>query len=75
MNFAVDMARSILEMQERIRELEYEVARLRDYEAKYNDLLNSSIEHSEKNMAGIFEMGMKLAGTGYFDKQNKGRPA
>jgi len=71
MTFAVQMARSILEMQDRLMELEYENARLRGYEAKYNELLDSSLQHTQKNVACLFTLGLKLAGTGYFDKGTK----
>lgn len=42
----VDFAKQIIEMQNKIDDLEYELSRCRKYEQRYRDLLDSSLQHS-----------------------------
>jgi hypothetical protein len=42
----VDFAYQVIEMNERIRDLEFENSRLRRFEHDYNELLNDSLAHS-----------------------------
>lgn len=55
-NFAVELARDIIEMTNQIKILEFENARLRSYEEKYNNLLHDSIAHSSKMMANTLDI-------------------
>jgi hypothetical protein len=71
MTYAVQIARSILEMQDRLMDLEYENERLREFEAKYKELLNSSVQHGMENVAGLLALTAKLGQSGYFDKDTK----
>jgi hypothetical protein len=43
----VDFAYQVIEMNERIRDLEVENERLRRFEHDYNELLNDSLAHSQ----------------------------
>jgi hypothetical protein len=54
----VNFAYRILEMQDKIIELEIENNRLRKYEADYNELLNSSMKHNATMMGNILELCM-----------------
>lgn len=60
-NFAVKMARSILELEEENKFLRRRVLELECLEEKYSELLGSSLVHSEKMMFGLLQVGMKLA--------------
>lgn len=55
---AVDLAYEVIDMYERIQQLEFEVARLRDYERKYHDEVMAGIRHGEKMMSGLFAIAM-----------------
>lgn len=55
-NFAVEMAYDIIEMNDRIKVLEFENARLRSYEEKYNNLMRESIAHSGKMMNNMLDV-------------------
>lgn len=55
-NFAVELARDIIEMSNQIKILEFENARLRSYEEKYNNLMRDSIAHSGKMMANTLDI-------------------
>ena len=55
-NFAVGLAYDIIEMNERIQILEFENARLRNYEEKYNNLMRESIAHSGKMMNNMLDV-------------------
>jgi len=57
----VDFARDILAMQDRIDWLEFEVARLSEYERKYHEAVHDSIAHNQQMLGGLFQLGMKLA--------------
>jgi hypothetical protein len=48
----VDFAREILDMQQRIEDLEYENARLREYERKYIEVIERDAKHASE-MCGI----------------------
>lgn len=61
MSTALAFARDVLAMQERINELEYEVARLRDYEREYRELMASTLQHNATMLGGIFQVGMEMA--------------
>jgi cell division septum initiation protein DivIVA len=52
----VKFAHEVLDMQDRIIELEREVTRLQRIEDSYNELLTSSIQHSEKMMFNTLNM-------------------
>ena len=54
----VNFAYQILEMQARIQELESENAKLRNYRERYNDLLNSSVEHNQHMMLNLLNVAM-----------------
>lgn len=54
----VEFAHQVLEMQSRIRELEREVAELRDYRDRYNELLQDGINHNQRMMANMLEVCM-----------------
>jgi hypothetical protein len=54
----VGFAYQILEMQDKIIDLEIENNRLRKYEADYNELLNSSLNHNAAMMGNIFNLCM-----------------
>jgi len=50
---AVTAAFEIVEMHYKILEMESEIERLRDIEAKYNALLDSSVKHGEAMMGHL----------------------
>jgi hypothetical protein len=54
----VDFAYQILEMQDKIIYLELENSRLSKYEADYNELLNSSLNHNAAMMGNILNLCM-----------------
>ena len=54
----VDFAYQIIEMQNRIVDLEIENERLRKYKSDYNDLLDSSLNHSSAMMSNILNLCM-----------------
>ena len=58
----LDMAREIIAMDDENQELRHLAARGREYERKYNDLLNESLQHGQEMMGNLFQLGMKLAG-------------
>ena len=54
----VDFAYQIIEMQNKIVELEIENARLRKYERDYHDMMEQSIQHSSAMMVNILNLCM-----------------
>jgi hypothetical protein len=54
----VDFAHQVIEMNERIRELEFENTRLRQYEHDYYDLLNNSLAHNEAMIGNTLRLFM-----------------
>jgi hypothetical protein len=54
----VDFAYQIIEMQRKIVDLEIENERLRKYKSDYNDLLDSSLNHSSAMMSNILNLCM-----------------
>ena len=61
MSAALQFARDVMDMHERIQELESEVARLQDYQRKYHELLDDSTQHNQNMLGGIFKVGMEMA--------------
>lgn len=53
-----DFARQILEMENELRWLRAENAKLRDYRDKYDELLMDGIRHSETMLGGILKVAM-----------------
>lgn len=56
---AVDFAYEVIQMSERLRDLEMEVEHLREYKEMYDRLLNDTLAHNER-MAGNM---LKIAAT------------
>lgn len=54
----VNFAHDILAMQRRIEELEFQVERLLPYEAKYHQLIDEGIQHSQQMLGGILKLAM-----------------
>lgn len=54
----VKFAYQVIEMQERIDCLESEVERLREYERKYREEVDTSIKHGEQMMGGWLKLLM-----------------
>jgi hypothetical protein len=52
----VDFAYQVIEMNERIRDLEFENSRLRRFEHDYNELLNESLAHSHAMMGNTLKL-------------------
>jgi hypothetical protein len=52
----VDFAYQVIEMHERIRDLEIENDRLRRFEHDYNELLNDSLAHSHTMMGNTLRL-------------------
>jgi hypothetical protein len=52
----VDFAYQVIEMNERIRDLEFENERLRRFENDYNELLNESLAHSQAMMGNTLKL-------------------
>jgi hypothetical protein len=52
----VDFAYQVIEMNERIRDLEVENERLRRFEHDYNELLNDSLAHSHVMMGNTLRL-------------------
>jgi hypothetical protein len=52
----VDFAYQVIEMNERIRDLEFENERLRRFEHDYNELLNDSLAHSHAMMGNTLRL-------------------
>lgn len=52
----VDFAYQVIEMQDRITELEIENERLRRFEHDYNELLNDSLAHSHTMMGNTLKL-------------------
>lgn len=59
MRVAVEIARDILDMQSELQFLRAEVARLEEFEQKYHELLNQSVQHEEQMMGGWLQLLMK----------------
>lgn len=57
----VKFAREIIELNERVQELEWENAELRRYRDDYNRLLNESVEHNRAIMGGLLAVGLKMS--------------
>lgn len=57
-------AQAILELHEENKHLKSEVARLKDYEKKYHDLLGESISHSHKMAQNQLILAMSLGDGG-----------
>lgn len=55
----VQFAKQVLEMDQRIRELECENARLREDSANYDELLSSTLRHNQNMAFGLLELGLK----------------
>ena len=54
----VDFAYQVIEMQNRIVDLEIENSRLRKYESDYHDLIDSSNRHNQAMMSNILNLCM-----------------
>jgi hypothetical protein len=54
----VDFAWQVIEMHRTILDQEREIERLTRIEENYNDLLNSSVEHSKAMMGNVLKMCM-----------------
>jgi alpha-beta hydrolase superfamily lysophospholipase len=52
----VDFAYQVIEMHERIRDLEFENNRLRQYEHDYHELLNESLAHNQAMMGNTLKL-------------------
>ena len=52
----VDFAYQVIEMNERIRDLEVENERLRRFEHDYNELLNESLAHSHAMIGNTLKL-------------------
>jgi hypothetical protein len=52
----VDFAHQVIEMNERIRDLEFENSRLRRFEHDYNELLNESLAHSHAMIGNTLKL-------------------
>jgi hypothetical protein len=52
----VDFAYQVIEMQNRITDLEIENSRLRRFEHDYNELLNESLAHSHAMMGNTLKL-------------------
>lgn len=52
----VDFAYQVIEMNERIRDLEFENNRLRRFEHDYNELLNESLAHNQVMMGNTLKL-------------------
>lgn len=52
----VDFAYQVIEMHERIRDLEFENERLRRFEHDYNELLNDSLAHSQAMIGNTLKL-------------------
>jgi len=52
----VGFASQVIEMNERIRDLEFENSRLRRFEHDYNELLNESLAHSHAMMGNTLKL-------------------
>ena len=50
---AVSMARDIIRMHRRIKELELEVENLRDYKQMYSDMIQADLKHQEHMMGNM----------------------
>jgi hypothetical protein len=57
----VKFARAIIELDERVQELEWENAELRRYRDDYNRLLNESVSHNRVIVGGLLSVGLKMA--------------
>ena len=57
----VKFAHAIIELNNRVEQLEWENAELRRYREDYNNLLNESVAHSRTMMGGMLELGLKLS--------------
>ena len=57
----VKFAREIIELNERVQELEWENAELRRYRDDYNRLLTESVDHSRAIMGGLLAVGLKMS--------------
>lgn len=52
----VDFAYQVIEMHNKITDLEIENERLRQYKKDYNDLLNNSLAHSQETMGNTLKL-------------------
>jgi hypothetical protein len=52
----VDFAHQVIEMQDRIIDLQIENSRLRQYESDYHELLQSSLHHNENMMMNMLDV-------------------
>lgn len=57
----VKFAREIIELNERMQELEWENAELRRYRDDYNRLLNESVAHNRDIVGGLLAVGLKMS--------------
>lgn len=53
---AVDFAYEVIQMSERLRELELEVEHLREYKEKYDLLLSDTLAHNERMAFNVLEI-------------------
>lgn len=59
MNNAVAFAQDIIDMYDELKFLRARVARLEDFERKYNELLDQGLRHGEQMMGGWLNLLMK----------------
>ena len=57
----VKFAREIIELNERVQELEWENAELRRYRDDYDRLLNESVAHNRDIVGGLLAVGLKMS--------------
>lgn len=55
----VDFAHQVLDMHDRVQQLEAENAELREYRQRYVDELHRGIAHSGHMLTGMLELAMK----------------
>lgn len=56
----VKFAREIIELDQRVQELEWENAELRRYRDDYNRLLNESVDHNRAIVGGLLSVSLKM---------------
>lgn len=68
MDSIINFAKGILCMQNELEYLREEVQRLEGIEKKYNDLLNSSLTHSQRMSGQVMEL---ILNKGHFNPERK----
>jgi hypothetical protein len=60
MMHVTEFARQIVEMDDRIMDLEWQVERLKEYEFKYNQLLDQALAHNMQMTGSLMLLGLKM---------------